>query len=170
MKHVLLQCSVAGLTFNSILFGIGLVLVKGRGRVVFLFFDGVFAVLMQILLASVWRVAAVYAQFQTAVFVALLVIALYFRLYPLALMSMIATTVVEIEDPIGLIRQMLVFLLTVLLGLFCHAVFVLPLIFFVFVRRNPYKHMYKCTKALVTAFATNNRCGLQTASLASAFS
>ena len=72
-------------------------------------------------------------------------------------MSMLAPTVIEIEDPIGLIQQMFVFLLTVLLGLFCHAVFVLPLLYFIFVRKNPYKHMQKCTKALVTAFATNNR-------------
>ena len=79
------------------------------------------------------------------------------RLYPLALVSMIAAVVVEVHDPLGLIQQMFVFILTVLIGLFCHAVFVLPAIYLIVVRRNPYRHLLRCGKALVTAFVTNNR-------------
>ena len=87
------------------------------------------------------------------------------RLYPLALVSMIAAVVVEVHDPLGLIQQMFVFILTVLIGLFCHAVFVLPASYLVVVRRNPYRHLLRCGKALVTAFVTNNRYHAQLQSL-----
>ena len=70
---------------------------------------------------------------------------------------MIATTVVRMEDPIALIKSMAIFLTTVVMGLMIHTLLTQPLIYFIFMRKNPYKHLLGCIKALVTAFATNNR-------------
>ena len=45
---------VAGITLNAIFFGIGLTLLRERGRVLFLVFDAIFTLLLKILLISVW--------------------------------------------------------------------------------------------------------------------
>jgi Na+/H+-dicarboxylate symporter len=44
--------------------------------------------------------------------------------------------------------------LTVLLGLGVHAFGTLPLIFWVFTKKNPYRFMYQMSQALLTAFST----------------
>jgi Na+/H+-dicarboxylate symporter len=45
---------------------------------------------------------------------------------------------------------------TVLLGLATHAFITLPLILWVFTRRNPYRFMYQMSQALLTAFSTSS--------------
>jgi Na+/H+-dicarboxylate symporter len=46
------------------------------------------------------------------------------------------------------------YVLTVIAGLAIHGFLTLPLIYFLFVRRNPYSYMAKVKDALITAFAT----------------
>ena len=47
-------CVDSGLTFNSILFGIGLAFIGKRGRILFAAFDAAFSVLLQIMLVALW--------------------------------------------------------------------------------------------------------------------
>ena len=70
---------------------------------------------------------------------------------------MIAHTVIGMEDPLAYLKQMMVFLLTVLGALLTHILIVLPLIYLILARKNPFRHMLSCFKALLTAFATSNR-------------
>ena len=79
------------------------------------------------------------------------------RLYPIAVISMIATTVIEVQDPMSMLQQMLAYVITVIVALLFHSLVILPLIFFIFVRKNPYKHVKTCGKAILTAFVTGNR-------------
>lgn len=55
---------------------------------------------------------------------------------------------------VDLIQQTSWFLLTVLLGLGIHAFATLPLIYWVFTRRNPYLFMRQMSQAILTAFST----------------
>ena len=57
LKGCISYCSISGLTFNSILFGLGLSITRQRGRILFTVFDAVFQVLLQILLAALWSVS-----------------------------------------------------------------------------------------------------------------
>ena len=56
-----------------------------------------------------------------------------------------------------IILQVGVYFLTVLVGLFIHGSIVLPLLFFLMTRNNPYKFMYGISQAMATAFGTSSR-------------
>ncbi|KAL5020528.1 hypothetical protein ScPMuIL_003420 [Solemya velum] len=73
---------------------------------------------------------------------------------PFGIMFLIAAKVIEMEDPAKTFTQLAYYMLTVLAGLAVHGFIVLPLIYFIVVRRNPYKFMYNMVKALTTALAT----------------
>ncbi|WAQ94307.1 EAA1-like protein, partial [Mya arenaria] len=75
---------------------------------------------------------------------------------PIGITFLIASKIVEMEDFGVMIGQVGVYFLTVLLGLFIHGSMVLPLIFFVLTRQNPYKFIYGISQALATAFGTSS--------------
>ena len=70
---------------------------------------------------------------------------------------MIAHVVVKMPDPMGQLLAMFQYLLTVLAAEFTHFFVTMPVLFWIFTRTNPYKHMYGCVKAFGMAFASNNR-------------
>lgn len=57
----------------------------------------------------------------------------------------------ELLETIG---QLSWYMFTVLTGLFIHALVTLPLILWIFTRRNPYRYMLHMSQALLTAFST----------------
>ncbi len=76
---------------------------------------------------------------------------------PLGIFSLIAAKVASMggKSAIGAILFSLgKYVLTVISGLIVHGFVVLPLIFFLFVRQNPYRYISKVKEALITAFAT----------------
>lgn len=81
------------------------------------------------------------------------------RYSPIGVCFLIAAKLVDIEDLGGVLSSLGYYMLTVLLGLFIHGFIVIPLIYLVFVRKNPFKFMYGIIQAIVTAFATASRCG-----------
>ncbi|KAK3091712.1 hypothetical protein FSP39_022096 [Pinctada imbricata] len=73
---------------------------------------------------------------------------------PIGIIFLIASKLVGMKDPEVVFKQLGYYMATVLAGLAIHAIIVLPLIFFIFTRRNPYKFMYGMTKAMLTAWGT----------------
>ena len=79
------------------------------------------------------------------------------RYSPIGITFLIAGKILEMEDFGVMIGQVGVYFLTVLVGLFLHGSVVLPLIYFVVTRKNPYKFMYGISQAMATAFGTSSR-------------
>ena len=78
-------------------------------------------------------------------------------LLPLGIASLIAGKLVEVESYATLVQDLGLYTVTVLTGLFIHALIVLPLIYFLITRRNPFAMMGQIAQALLTAFGTSSR-------------
>lgn len=76
-------------------------------------------------------------------------------LAPIGVFSLLAKTVMNIglsvfTESIG------GYMLTVLIGLFIHGLIVLPLILFIFTKKNPYRFLFQVKRALMTALGTSS--------------
>ncbi len=60
-------------------------------------------------------------------------------------------------DPSTAVQQLGLYVATVLAGLAIHGVVILPLVYLVFVRRNPFRFVWGLMEALLTAFGTASR-------------
>eukprot|EP00808_Paulinella_micropora_P016642 g9009.t1 len=77
------------------------------------------------------------------------------KLTPIAVFFLVlpqsaALDLAEVGEALGF------YLLTLFLAFLMHAAVVLPAVYFVFTRKNPYQYLYRCTEAFVTAFATSS--------------
>ena len=61
------------------------------------------------------------------------------------------------DDPEEAFLQLAWYMLCVIVGLVIHGFIVLPLIYFFFVRRNPFRLMFNMLQALLTALGTASR-------------
>uniref|UniRef100_A0A8C4YUB7 Amino acid transporter n=1 Tax=Gadus morhua TaxID=8049 RepID=A0A8C4YUB7_GADMO len=69
---------------------------------------------------------------------------------PVGILFLIAAKIIEVEDW-AIFGKMGLYMATVLTGLAIHGLLILPLIYFVFVRKNPFTLMLQMAQALVTA-------------------
>lgn len=81
----------------------------------------------------------------------------YSSLLPVGITSLIAGKLVEVDSYGTLVKDLGLYMVTVLTGLFIHALIVLPLIYFIFTRRNPFVLIGQVSQALLTAFGTSSR-------------
>ena len=72
-------------------------------------------------------------------------------------MCLVAAKVVEMEDPEKTFEQLLFYFITVIAGLAFHGLITLPLIYFITVRKNPFKFILGVLEPMVTALATSSR-------------
>ena len=61
------------------------------------------------------------------------------------------------DDMSGLLQVLGMYMITVISGLLLHALLVLPLIYIVLTRNNPYAFILGMRKAIITAFGTDSR-------------
>ena len=61
------------------------------------------------------------------------------------------------EDVLNVIGKLALYLVTILCGLLIHSLVLLPLVFFVITRNNPYRFMKGVGDALMTAFGIASR-------------
>jgi Na+/H+-dicarboxylate symporter len=73
---------------------------------------------------------------------------------PIGIMFLIAAEIVSMKDPIEELQALGLYMATVLAGLAIHGAIILPGIYLVIVRRNPFKYLYGLLQALLTAFGT----------------
>lgn len=73
---------------------------------------------------------------------------------PIGIMFLIAGKILELEDPAKVGAQLGMYMVTILLGLCIHTVILLPGIYFVLTRKNPFRIMWGVVQAWVTALGT----------------
>lgn len=81
----------------------------------------------------------------------------HLRYAPLGIMFLIAGKIVEMDDISEMGGQLGMYTITVIIGLLIHAVIVLPLLYFLVTRKNPFVFIAGLLQALVTALGTSSR-------------
>ena len=71
--------------------------------------------------------------------------------------SLVAARIAAMDDVQGVIGKLALYIVTDLCALLIHALVLLPLIFFVITRKNPYRFMKGVGDALMTAFGIASR-------------
>lgn len=73
---------------------------------------------------------------------------------PIGIAFLLAGKIVSMKDPEEAFYQLSWYMMCVIVGLVIHGFLILPLIYFFFVRANPFKLMYNMMQALLTALGT----------------
>ena len=79
------------------------------------------------------------------------------RFYPVAVVLLVARLTLEMTDPVEALRLVSRFLLTVVVGEVVHFLVILPLIYWIFTRRNPFSFLLSVSRALIMALAASDR-------------
>lgn len=80
-----------------------------------------------------------------------------FRFSPIGILCLIAGKILSVQDLTGTVRHLGIYMATGLAGVIIHMFLVVPLMYFIVTRRNPYRVLYGVAQALVTALATESR-------------
>ncbi|XP_055332680.1 excitatory amino acid transporter 3-like [Paramacrobiotus metropolitanus] len=123
--------NIMGLVVFSIVFGITISRLGEKGKPLMLFFESLNEATMSIVAAIMW-------------------------LAPLGITFLVAGQVLLVKDFGVMLFQLGYYFLTVLSGLLIHAFVVLPIIFFLFTRKNPFTFIIGSLQAFATGFATSS--------------
>ncbi|KAM5193363.1 excitatory amino acid transporter 1 isoform 4-T4 [Mantella aurantiaca] len=78
------------------------------------------------------------------------------RYAPIGILFLIAGKIAEMEDMGVVGGQLGMYTITVIIGLLIHAIFVLPLLYFLVTRKNPWSFIAGIIQALITALGTSS--------------
>ncbi|XP_062942654.1 excitatory amino acid transporter 1 isoform X1 [Cynocephalus volans] len=120
-----------GLVVFSMCFGFVIGNMKEQGQALKEFFDSLNEAIMRLVAVIMW-----YA--------------------PVGILFLIAGKIVEMEDMGVIGGQLAMYTVTVIVGLLIHAVIVLPLLYFLVTRKNPWVFIGGLLQALVTALGTSS--------------
>lgn len=123
--------NVLGLVFLCLLIGLAIGSVGSSGKPLFTFFQALSEVMMKIM---DWVIMAV----------------------PLSVLCLITGKILEVDDFGTLIQQLGIYVLVVFSGLIIQGFILLPLVYFLATRCNPYKVISEIGPALVTACGTSS--------------
>ena len=70
---------------------------------------------------------------------------------------MVASEIVNMTDPVAELQALGLYIATVMTGLVIHGFIILPLLYFLFVRKNPVRYIYGILQAMATALGTASR-------------
>ncbi|XP_031554772.1 excitatory amino acid transporter 3-like [Actinia tenebrosa] len=123
--------NVLGIVVFSIVFGIVLGRLGDRGTPLKLVLEAMNEVIMQMITIVMW-------------------------LSPIGICSLIAKNLVAMKDIPSSFAALGMFMVTSISALAIHGLILLPLIYFIFTRKNPYKFMFNMRDAIITAFGTDS--------------
>ncbi|CAH2991055.1 unnamed protein product [Chilo suppressalis] len=118
-----------GLVFFCLVFGSLLGTLGPKGKVVIDFFQAIFEVIMKMVTGVMW-------------------------LTPVGVSSVIAGKILGLSNVAQVMSQLAWFIATVAVGVFFYQLIVMQLIYFVVLRKNPYKFYWGLSHAMLTASAT----------------
>lgn len=115
----------------------------------------VFSVFLGAVIASMAEAGKPLLDFFEALHVATMKLTMLVIWYsPIGIIFLVATKLIEMEDPSTVFVQLGYYMLTVLAGLAAHGLIVLPIVYLIATRKNPLIFMYNMLKALLTAWGT----------------
>lgn len=79
------------------------------------------------------------------------------RYAPIGILFLIAGKIVEMEDITTMGGQLGMYTVSVICGLFIHGILVLPTLYFIVTRKNPFVFIAGLLQALITALGTSSR-------------
>ena len=79
------------------------------------------------------------------------------RYCPIGITFLLASKIVQMKDPATSFTQLAYYMATVIVGLATHFFIILPLLYFIFTRKNPFKFMAQMSPALFLAVSTASR-------------
>ncbi|XP_053491460.1 excitatory amino acid transporter 1-like [Ictalurus furcatus] len=120
-----------GLVVFSMFFGLVIGNMKQKGQPLKEFFDCLNDAIMRLVAIIIW-----YA--------------------PIGILFLIAGKIIEMKDLAQIGGQLGMYTVCVIVGLLVHGLFILPLLFFLITRRNPYTFIGGLIQALVTALGTSS--------------
>uniref|UniRef100_A0A665TI27 Amino acid transporter n=1 Tax=Echeneis naucrates TaxID=173247 RepID=A0A665TI27_ECHNA len=120
-----------GLVVFSMCFGLIIGNMKEQGQLLRDFFDSLNEAIMRLVAIIMW-----YA--------------------PIGILFLIAGKIVEMEDLTQMGGQLGMYTITVIIGLMIHAILILPTLYFVITRQNPFIFIAGLLQALVTALGTSS--------------
>ncbi|XP_051907822.1 excitatory amino acid transporter 1-like [Hippocampus zosterae] len=120
-----------GLVVFSMCFGLIIGNMKEHGQLLRDFFDSLNEAIMQLVALIMW-----YA--------------------PIGILFLIAGKIVEMDDLTQMGGQLGMYTITVIIGLMIHAILILPTLYFVITRQNPFIFIAGLLQALVTALGTSS--------------
>ncbi|CAH2292479.1 excitatory amino acid transporter 1 isoform X1 [Pelobates cultripes] len=120
-----------GLVVFSMCFGLVIGKMKEQGRALREFFDCLNEAIMRLVAIIIW-----YA--------------------PIGILFLISGKILEMDDLMVMGGQLGMYTITVIIGLLIHALIVLPLLFFIVTRRNPWPFIGGLLQALITALGTSS--------------
>ena len=82
---------------------------------------------------------------------------LFTRYAPVGILFLIAGKIVEMKDLAQVGGQLGMYTVSVTVGLLIHGLFVLPLLYFLVTKKNPYSFIGGLLQALITALGTSSR-------------
>jgi len=84
------------------------------------------------------------------------IVSLFMWYSPIGILFLICGQILQTADFLNLLSKLGLYIATVLVGHFLHAVVALPLIYAIVVRKNPFKYILRTSEALLTAFGTSS--------------
>ncbi|XP_044128978.1 neutral amino acid transporter B(0) [Bufo gargarizans] len=129
--HEVEGMNILGLVVFAIVFGVALRKLGEEGEILIKFFNSFNEATMVLVTWIMW-----YA--------------------PLGIMFLVAGKIVEMEDVVQLFTSLGKYICCCLVGHAIHGLIVLPLIYFTFTRKNPYRFLWGIISALATAFGTSS--------------
>jgi len=83
-------------------------------------------------------------------------VALFSRLTPFGVASLICVKVLEVDDMGQIMSSLAIFIITVLVGITFYQFIIMQLLYFIFMRKNPFKFYTGVLPAAVTGFAVDS--------------
>lgn len=115
----------------------------------------VFAIIFGIIIGQMAEEAKVLIQFFKSFNNAMMTMTeVVIQITPIAVLFLVLPQILEVNKLSDLLGGIGWYTLTTLLGLFIHGLIVLPLIYFIFTRKNPIPFIVQLSSALMTAFGT----------------
>lgn len=149
-----------GLVVFSVCFGLVIGNMKQQGQVLQDFFDSLNEAIMRMVAIVIWsvQVKVIWLVVSLSGISSWLPFPSALRYTPVGILFLVTGKILQMTDLAEMGSKLGMYTLSVIVGLILHALIVLPLLFYMVTKNNPYTFMGGLLQALITALGTSSRC------------